>query len=58
MTEYKGSTLAEKIYDYAEENDYLCEYDIGQILYRILNCTLLVFMHSLSIWFILFEDIK
>eukprot|EP00485_Elphidium_margaritaceum_P006766 CAMPEP_0202695326 /NCGR_PEP_ID=MMETSP1385-20130828/8938_1 /ASSEMBLY_ACC=CAM_ASM_000861 /TAXON_ID=933848 /ORGANISM="Elphidium margaritaceum" /LENGTH=848 /DNA_ID=CAMNT_0049351331 /DNA_START=59 /DNA_END=2605 /DNA_ORIENTATION=- len=36
MTEYKGSTLAEKIYDYAEENDYLTEYDIGQILYKIL----------------------
>eukprot|EP01084_Bolivina_argentea_P181802 313936_1 len=36
MTEYKGSTLAEKIYDYAEENDYLTEYDIGGILYKIL----------------------
>ena len=36
MTEYAGSTLAEKIYDYAEENDYLTEYDIGQILYKIL----------------------
>eukprot|EP01084_Bolivina_argentea_P042700 78713_1 len=36
MTEYKGSTLAEKIYDYAEENDYLTEYDIGMILYKIL----------------------
>merc|ERR1712176_928855 len=36
MTEYKGSTLAEKIYDYAENFDHLREYDIGQILYKIL----------------------
>ena len=42
MTEYKGSTLAEKIYDYAEDNDHLREYDIGQIL-----CMLIVFCLSL-----------
>ena len=36
MTEYGGSTLAEKIYEFGEENGYLTEYDIGQILYKIL----------------------
>ena len=37
MTEYGGSTLAEKIYEFGEENGYLTEYDIGQILYKILT---------------------
>ena len=36
MTEYGGSTLAEQIYEFGAENGNLAEYDIGQILYKIL----------------------